>query len=56
MHKDNPVNQALQGTDSRLERLIHRTDGWTKGVLPPGFLFFIVPPLTLCGLVAWLRF
>lgn len=53
MHKDNPVNQVLQGTGSRLERMIQQMDGRAKNVLPPGFLFFIVLPLALCGLAAW---
>lgn len=46
------TRRFLQGTDSRLVRMIQWTDELSKGILPPGFLFFIVLPLMLCGLMA----
>lgn len=52
MNKDYPVCQVLQGTDSRLERLIQRVDAWAKNILPPGFLFFIVLLLLARG---WIK-
>lgn len=49
------TQRILDGTDSPLERAIQATDRAAGNRLPPGFLLFIVLPLALCGLIAWLR-
>lgn len=49
------TQRILDATDSPLERAIQATDRVVGKRLPPGFIFFMVLPLALCGLIAWLR-